>query len=50
MLNADQLREHASRLLAMAPNARDRGQVEYAEKLTKQAADVLDEAKAAENK
>ena len=36
--------ERASRLLAMALSARDKGQIEYADKLTKQASDVLDEA------
>ena len=48
MPNADQMRKHASRLLAMALNARDNGQIEYAERLTEQAADVLDAATAAE--
>jgi hypothetical protein len=44
MANADRMRERASRLLAMALSARDKGQIEYADKLTKQASDVLDEA------
>jgi cellobiose-specific phosphotransferase system component IIA len=44
MANADQMRDRASRLLAMALSARDKGQIEYADKLTKQASDVLDEA------
>jgi hypothetical protein len=47
MANADQMREHASCLLAMALNARDKGQIEFADRLTKQASDVLDEATAA---
>ena len=46
MANADQLRERAGRLLAMALNARDKGQIGYADKLSKQASDVLDEAEA----
>jgi hypothetical protein len=46
--NSYQMRERASRLFAMALNARDKGQIEYADKLTKQAADILDEATAAE--
>jgi hypothetical protein len=41
-------REHASRLLAMALTARDKKQIEYADRLTKQASDVLDAAKAVE--
>jgi cellobiose-specific phosphotransferase system component IIA len=44
MANADQMRDRASRLLAMALSARDKGQIEYADKLAKQASDVLDEA------
>jgi hypothetical protein len=42
------MREHATRLLAMALTARDKGQIEYADRLTKQASDALDAAKAAE--
>jgi hypothetical protein len=48
VLHTDQMREHASRLLAMALTARDKGQIEYADRLTKQASDVLDAAKAVE--
>ena len=48
MPNADQMREHATRLLAMALTVRDKGQIEYADKLTEQASDVLDTAKAVE--
>jgi hypothetical protein len=48
MTNADQMRKRASRLLAMALNARDKGQIEYADELAKVASDVLDEATAAE--
>lgn len=47
MANADHMRERASRLLAMALNARDNGQIEYADRLTKQASDILDEIAAA---
>ena len=48
MANTDQLRDGARRLLAMAISAREKGQPEYAERLTEQAADFLDAAKAAE--
>jgi hypothetical protein len=41
MPHVDQMRGHASRLLAMALTARDNGQVEYADRLTEQASDVL---------
>jgi hypothetical protein len=47
MANADQLRERATHLFAMALVAREKGQNAYADELTKLAADVLDEAKAA---
>jgi hypothetical protein len=49
MANTDQLRDRASRLLAMALSAREKGQAEYADRLTEQAADFLDAAKAAES-
>ena len=39
------LRKHASRLLAIALAVRDRGQIEYADRLTQQASDVFDTAK-----
>jgi hypothetical protein len=48
MANTDQLRDRASRLLAMAISA-EKGQAEYADRLTEQAADFLDAAKAAES-
>ena len=48
MPHIDQIRGHASRLLAMALTARDNGQIEYADRLTEQASDVLDTAKAVE--
>ena len=48
MANTDQLRDRASRLLAMAISAREKGQAEYADRLTEQATDFLDAAKAAE--
>jgi len=48
MANTDQLRDGARRLLAMAISAREKGQAEYADRLTEQAADFLDAAKAAE--
>jgi hypothetical protein len=48
MLYADEMRERASRLFAMALTARDSGQIEYADRLTKQASDVLDAAMATE--
>jgi hypothetical protein len=48
MANTDQLRDRASRLLAMAISARDKGQAEYADRLTEQAED-LDAAKAKES-
>ena len=49
MANTDQLRDRASRLLAMAISAREKGQAEYADRLTEQAADFLDTAKAAKS-
>jgi hypothetical protein len=42
------LRKHASRLLAIALTARDKGQIEYADRLTEQASGVLDTAKTLE--
>jgi hypothetical protein len=42
MPHVDQMREHATRLLAMALTVRDKGQIEYADRLTEQASDVLD--------
>jgi hypothetical protein len=47
MHHAD-LRKHASRLLAIALTARDKGQIEYADRLTEQASGVLDTAKTLE--
>jgi hypothetical protein len=49
MENTDQLRDRASRLLAMAISAREKGQPEYADRLTEQATDFLDAAKAVES-
>jgi hypothetical protein len=48
MPHAIPMREHASRLLAMALTARDNGQIEYADRLTGQAADVMDAVRAVE--
>jgi hypothetical protein len=48
MANTDQLRDRARRLLAMAISAREKGQAQYADRLTEQAADFLDAARAAE--
>jgi hypothetical protein len=48
MPHADQMRGHASRLLAMALTARDNGQIEYSDRLTEQASDVLNVVKAVE--
>ena len=48
MPHADKMRGHANRLLAMALMARDKGQIEYADRLTDQASDVLDVSKAVE--
>jgi hypothetical protein len=48
MPHADEMREHASRLLAMALTARDNGQIEYSDRLTEQASDVLNVVKAVE--
>jgi hypothetical protein len=48
MPHADQMREHASRLFAMALTARDNGQIEYSDRLTEQASDVLSAVKAVE--
>jgi hypothetical protein len=48
MPHAVPMREHASRLLAMALTARDRGQTEYADRLTEQASEVLYAVEAAE--
>jgi hypothetical protein len=49
MANTDQLRDRARRLLAMALSARGKGQAEYADRLSEQATDFLDAAKAAES-
>ena len=48
MANTDQLRDRARRLLTLALSAREKGQAEYADRLTEQAADFLDAARAAE--
>ena len=45
MANTDRFRDRASHLLAMALSAREKGQAEYADRLTEQAADFLDAAK-----
>ena len=42
------LRKHASRLIAIALTARDKGQIEYADRLTEQASGVMDAVKAME--
>ena len=42
------LRKHASRLLVTALTARDKGQIEYADRLTEQASGVLDTAETLE--
>jgi hypothetical protein len=47
MPHAD-LRNHAGHLLATALTARDKGQIEYADRLTEQASDVLDAVKTME--
>jgi len=46
MPHADQMRDHASRLLAMALTAHDNGQIEYSDRLTEHASDVLNAVKA----
>jgi hypothetical protein len=48
MPHADQMRTHVSRLLAIALTARDKGQIECADRLTEQASDVLDAVMATE--
>jgi hypothetical protein len=50
MAGADLMGERASCLFAMALHALDMGQIEYADKLTEQAGDILDEATAADAK
>jgi hypothetical protein len=47
MHHAD-LRKHANRLLAIALTARDKGQIECADRLAEQASGVLDTAKTLE--
>jgi hypothetical protein len=49
MLDPEQLRERATRLLAMALKAREDGHADYAERLTERASHLLDEATAMEN-
>jgi hypothetical protein len=44
MSDSDRRRERAARLLAMALKARETGQSQYADELTKLASDVQDEA------
>jgi hypothetical protein len=44
MSDSDRRRERAARLLAMALKARETGQSQYADELTKLASDVLAEA------
>ena len=44
MSDSERRRERAARLLAMALRAREKGQSQYADELTKLASDSLDEA------
>ena len=44
MADANQLRERGTRLLALALNARQSGQADYAEALTRMAAESFDQA------
>jgi hypothetical protein len=41
MSNQDQLRNRSSRLLAMAMNARNEGHLDYAERFTQRASEIL---------
>jgi cellobiose-specific phosphotransferase system component IIA len=44
MSDADQLRDRATRLLALALKARDNGHFEYADELTQLASEAFDQA------
>jgi hypothetical protein len=44
MSDADQLRNRATRLLALALKARDNGLIEYADELTQLASEAFDQA------
>jgi hypothetical protein len=44
------IRQRATRLLAMAMKAREAGQDDFADRLTKQASDLFDEASGLENR
>jgi hypothetical protein len=48
MPDSEQLRQRATRLLAMALKARDGGQQDLADRLTEQASELFDEASALE--
>jgi hypothetical protein len=48
MPHLDQMRTHASRLLARALIARDKGQIEFADRLSEQASDVMKVSKLVE--
>jgi hypothetical protein len=49
MPHSEQFRQRATRLLAMALKARDDGQHAFADRLTKQASELFDEAWGGEN-
>ena len=48
MSNQDQLRNRSSRLLAMAINARNEGHLDYAERFTQRASEILNHSTALE--
>jgi hypothetical protein len=48
MLDQDQLRNRAARLLAMARKAREEGHLDYAERFTQRASEILDQPTALE--
>ena len=48
MLDQDQLRSRAARLLAMAHKAREEGHLDYAEHFTQRASEILNQSKALE--
>ena len=50
MPDSEQLRQRATRFLAMALKARDSGQHDFADRLTKQASELFDEASGHENR
>jgi hypothetical protein len=50
MADANQMRERGTRLLALASDARENGQLEYADALTRLALEAFDQAAATERR